>query len=87
MKANRHPIDQLADLRAKIRELKDREDALRRVILGGRCSLVGDEFEATIKKQITSRLDQSAAIRELGLERLRPFMTSSETTVIRVRER
>ena len=87
MRANRHPVDELADVRAQIRELRDREDALRRVILGSGCSLVGDEFEATIKKQITSRIDQAAAIRELGMERLRPFMASSETTVIRVRER
>jgi hypothetical protein len=87
MKANRHPVDELADVRAQMRQLKEREDALRRTILAGGCSLVGDEFEAAITKKTANRLDQAAAVRELGMKLLLPFMIRSEITAIRVKER
>jgi hypothetical protein len=86
MIANRHPVDELADIRAQIRELKAKEDDLRSVILAGNCSLLGCEYKAAISKHSVSRLDQAAAVRELGMERLRPFMTNSEFTVVKVTE-
>ena len=47
---NRHPVDELADVRAQIKELKDREDDLKVIIsldMGDGDSLGGDEYIAT----------------------------------------
>lgn len=46
---NRHPVDQLADVREQIKSLKTREDALRdevSAMMGNADSLGGDEFIA-----------------------------------------
>jgi hypothetical protein len=69
---NRHPIDELADVRAEIKRLEAREAALRRrVIQSG--DMAGDEFEGVLKRTIQERVDVPAAKRELGAV-LRPFL-------------
>ena len=53
---NRHPVDQLADIRATIKTLKAREDELKdqvSALMGDADSLGGDEFIALQK--ITTR--------------------------------
>jgi hypothetical protein len=70
MATNAHPVDQLADLRAQIAALKEREDALRGEIsrmIGDGNSVEGDMFVA--KQDITTRkggLDEKA-LREAGV--------------------
>lgn len=52
---NRHIVDQLADVRAKMKELKAQEDALKEQIseaMGSADSLGGDEFIAFQKLSI-----------------------------------
>ena len=63
---NRHPVDELADIRATIRQLQDRADNLRAAILAGACSLTGEQHLATATTQSTRRFDKAAAIRALG---------------------
>jgi hypothetical protein len=49
IQANRHPVDQLADLRATIKRLQDFEDDLRTevsVLMGDNDRLDGDDFIA-----------------------------------------
>lgn len=48
---NRHPVDELADIRAKMDALKKREAELRKIILSNGCTLDGHEWEAIIVKQ------------------------------------
>lgn len=53
---NRHPVDQLADVREKIKALQEQEDTLRTevsVLMGGGDTLGGDEFIA--KQSISER--------------------------------
>ena len=53
---NRHPVDQLADVRAKIKELQAHEDELRTEVsgmMGDHDSMGGDEFIA--RQTITTR--------------------------------
>lgn len=53
---NRHPVDQLAEVREKIKVLQDQEDTLRTevsVLMGDADTLGGDEFIA--KQSISER--------------------------------
>lgn len=87
MGQNRHPVDELADVRAEMRRLKDREAELRQMVLTKRCSLVGDDFEAVVTNQHSQRLDVVAAREALGLDVLGRFMRESDVAVVKVRER
>ncbi len=63
--SNRHIVDQLADVRATIKELQDREEALKKAVsaeMGERDSLGGNEYIA--KQVLTKRagtIDTKAA--------------------------
>ena len=87
MMSNRHPVDELADVRAEVRRLKAREDEPRELILSGRCDPVGDQHEATVREAEAERIDTAALKRELGFERLRPFMRQSVVRTVLVAER
>lgn len=87
MTTNRHPIDELADVRAELKRLKAREAELRDVILAGGCELVGDQFEASVRETKSERIDVEALRREMGTKALAPYMRESTTCTIRVVER
>ena len=86
---NRHPVDQLADVRAQMGVLKKQEDALKAEIshrMGASNALGGDEFIAT--QRVTTRkgaLDQKAMTAAgLDIERFRkPDVTVYAITVER----
>lgn len=64
---NRHPVDQLADVREKIKALQEEEDTLRTevsVLMGEGDTLGGDEFIA--KQSISER---AGAIDAKAMER------------------
>ena len=50
MISNRHPADELAALCVRIRELKAREMALRKLLMHSGCSLQGDEHQVVFRK-------------------------------------
>ncbi|MGO4506025.1 hypothetical protein AB4Z51_03325 [Bradyrhizobium sp. 2TAF36] len=77
---NRHPVDQLADIRAEIKQLKAREDQLRAEVLDHPEDLAGDEHEAMLVQMRTERLDVEKLKRELGLAFLRPFLREQVVT-------
>jgi hypothetical protein len=52
---NRHPVDQLYELRAQAAGLRKRMEALRSAILSGACTLKGDEATARITPRRASR--------------------------------
>jgi hypothetical protein len=66
-KTNRAPADELADVREKIRALKQREDEIRAAMLAGEVGLFGDEFEASISKSKREGINTQLMKRELGL--------------------
>jgi hypothetical protein len=84
MTTNRHPVDELADVREQIKKLEARERELRNIVLSRECSFVGDEYEAAVVMQRRSRLDTREIKRQLGLEALQRFMMSTEVAIVKL---
>lgn len=80
---NRKPADELAWLREQIRDLKGREDYIRRMILAGKMDAEGDDFDALPSITVQNRFDRKAAEAELG--DLSRFNTKVEVTQLRVK--
>lgn len=85
--SNRHPVDELADVREAMKVLKTREAELRAAILTHECGLTGDEYEATIKETETERVDTKELKKEFGLEKLRPFLKPVRAVTVWVKAR
>lgn len=83
MKRNRHPVDELADVRAEIRTKQAREAELRALLLDGVCGREGAEFVARVTVLKQARLDIEAAKKHLGAA-LRPFMVDKEVRQVRL---
>jgi hypothetical protein len=83
---NRHPVDELADLREQKRQLEAREEELRKLILGGECGLIGYDHEARISEFAAERIDTKAAKAALG-DVLTPFLKQSVTKTVRITRR
>ena len=83
--ANRHPADEIADIRGQIAALKTRETKLRDALLNAEQSdRIGEEWIAEITQRKSNRLDSAALKRHFGLEALQPFMRESVTKSIRL---
>ena len=83
--ANRHPVDQLGDVRAEIRALREREALLRSEVLESKAGLVGDEYEATLFRSIVERVDVALMKRELGMQFLQPFLREQVVNTVRTK--
>jgi hypothetical protein len=83
--ANRHPADEIADIRDQIAALKTRETQLRDALLTAELSdRIGEEWIAEIKESKSSRLDNDALRKHFGLEALQPFMRESAIKSIKL---
>ncbi|MBB4004444.1 hypothetical protein [Aurantimonas endophytica] len=67
---NRHPVDELADIREQKKALAAREDELKTVIFDmasdDRHAVGGDQYVASIKAIETKRLDRKAVEKVMG---------------------
>ena len=63
MKRNRHPADELGDVRAQIKTLQEREEELRRELLDPDADRVGDEWRAEVCHREQERLIYGASLR------------------------
>lgn len=66
---NRHPVDELVDVKARIAALQDRENALKAQIIGmagDRGAVGGDEHIATVTEQTRKTLDRKGLEKRLG---------------------
>jgi hypothetical protein len=63
---NRHPVDELAEIRAEKRRLSERENALRMRLLMTGADLVGDEQIAQVLEFERKELDRSALEQRFG---------------------
>jgi len=72
--SNRHPVDELADLRKQMCQTEQRIEELRELILSGACSLVGDEHAATLKVHIKELK------RAFGAKAVAPFVRENRAT-------
>ena len=82
---NRHPVDELAGIRAKIVPLKAREAEIRAAILSGECDRRGDHFMAVMRVAETVRIDTKACRFALGDELLEPWLRRGHTTYVLIR--
>lgn len=63
---NRKPADELSWIREQIKDLKGREDYIRRMMLEGKMDHIGDDFEAFVQTQNRKTFDRKAAEEEFG---------------------
>jgi hypothetical protein len=78
--SNRHPVDELADLRKQMCQTEQRIEELRELILSGAYSLVGDEHAATLKVRTSQRVDIKDLKRAFGEKAVAPFVREHRAT-------
>lgn len=86
-KTNLAPADRLAKVREEIRILKVEEDELRAGFIDGDLDAVGDEHVVIVTTTRSERSDTQALKREWGMAKLRPFVTETETTFVKLKKR
>ena len=87
---NRHPVDQLADVRAKIKALQDTETDLKAQIsteMGSRDSLGGDEFIAFQTLQTRKGAIDEASLKAAGINPDKHRKPSTVSHVLRIERR
>src|SRR5262245_319434 len=82
MQTNRHPVDELGDVREQMKLFEQREKDLREHILTHSEDLVGDEFAAYIQTQNRSQVDMKRLKQHVGEDVVREFTTSKPTKVL-----
>jgi transcription elongation GreA/GreB family factor len=83
---NRHPVDELADLRKQKRQIEQRIEELRELIISGACGLVGDEHTATLKVRTGQRVDIRELQRAFGAKAVAPFVRQHRATHVIIQE-
>jgi hypothetical protein len=83
MITNIHPVDELADVRSRIKALEEREGQLREELLSGRVGLEGDGYVARLVDQQRAWINLRSARRALGAT-LDPFITEKAVTTVRL---
>lgn len=86
MKTNRHPVDRLADVRHKIRELQNEEAELKAAIVSTD-DFVGDNWCATLTVTEKEKLDAKGVIKKFGTDRLKDFLSTSRVSYLKLKER
>jgi hypothetical protein len=75
---NRHPADEMADIRERIKVLKTREAELRHTLLNAeQADRIGEEWLAETKQSKRKQLDNDALKEHFGPEALQPFERES----------
>jgi hypothetical protein len=78
---NRHPVDQLAEVRAQIRTLQEEEETLRAKVLDGECGLAGDDYVAIVQTRPQNKVDMQALRKAFGAA-LKPYLVAREVTQV-----
>jgi hypothetical protein len=84
---NRHPADELADTRAEIRRLEEREQELRTYLLEHPHDRIGAEFTVTIGEKRRRHVDLQALASEIGHSLLQRFTSFICVVEVRLRQR
>jgi hypothetical protein len=85
--ANRHPADELADVRTEIRRLEGREEELRAYLLEHPGDRIGVEHIAIVVSQSRKRVDLRGLAAEIGHSLVARFTSFSSFLQVRLRER
>ncbi|WP_028164091.1 hypothetical protein [Bradyrhizobium elkanii] len=81
---NRHPVDQLADVRAEIKTLQERETELKEGLLLEDADLSGSEYYARIVPLTQHRLDRKLLEQRFGQRAVEECCKDVETVQIRL---
>jgi hypothetical protein len=84
---NRHPADELADIRAEVRRLETHANTLRAYLLENPDDRVGDDYIADASIRQYRRVDLDALADEVGEDVVEQFATYRESPLIRTRKR
>jgi hypothetical protein len=84
---NRHPADELADVRAEMKRLEVHHERLRCELLADGADMMGNEWIASINLKHQARIDAKAAVQHFGAEAMQPFMRRIEYQQIGLRRR
>ena len=83
---NRHPVDELADLRKQNRQTEQRIEELRELIISGACGLIGDEHTATLEMRTRKLVDIKELQRAFGAKAVAPFVREYRATYVITQE-
>src|SRR4029077_15998416 len=81
---NRHPVDELADVRAERRRLEEREAELRNILLAHGADLDGDDYQARILHRHYPRLNYGLVVCRFGEEAAAECCKTAEATTIKL---
>jgi len=85
--SNRHPADEMGEVRERIAEFEEREAELREILIAAtEAERVGEEWIAHVSEQHRKLLDREALTEHFGAEALQPFMHESVATVLRLKD-
>ena len=82
---NRHPADDLADVRNEIKQLEIREAEIRAELLADAADRIGVQYEAYIRDQTQRRLDIPALIERFGADTIGSFYRKTSVRTLRLR--
>ena len=84
--SNRHPADEMHDVRERIAEFEERKDELRETLIAAtEAGRVGEEWIAHVSEQHKKTIDREALTEHFGAEALQPFMRESVATMVRLK--
>lgn len=83
---NRHPSDQLFDVRQRIKALEDEVDALRAYLLAHPEDLTGDEHQASVGTYQRKYVDLDGLEREIGTAMFQRFVRFRPITFVTLKE-
>ena len=86
LKTNRHPADQLADVRAQIRKLETVERKLRRELIASP-HRDGDEWIAKVVDRKFVKYNFEAMVKHYGTAAMEPFKISKTTVYVLLRSK
>jgi hypothetical protein len=87
MTTNRHPVDQLAEVRQEIRRLQVREEELRAWLLEHPEAHQGQDFQVELGTQHRQKVNLRALADAIGASVLERFTRCSTVTLVKLRER
>jgi hypothetical protein len=79
----RHPADELADIREQLRELRAREGEVRQRLLDSK-DYRGTRYRVTVRVQSREHLDVYAVKKHFGAAALKPFFKTVSAQTLRL---
>jgi hypothetical protein len=83
---NIHPADELSAVREELKQLQDRADELRELLLAEGADLKGDQYTANIVPGVRETLDRKALTEVFGEAALAPFIKRTSFKTVKLTE-